>query len=98
VIFLFTTIPSNTADDDKVESWKSAPIASGLSFRVVMGQRPTHRNESQDVTPAKAGAHVREELDSRFRGNDVTFDGAQRGISLCFDGWGKESERDSLLL
>jgi hypothetical protein len=41
-----------------------------------MGLRPTHRNESQDVTPAKAGVHVREELDSRFRGNDVTFDGA----------------------
>jgi hypothetical protein len=47
-----------------------------------MGQRPTHRNESQDVTPAKAGVHVRAELDSRFRGNDVTFDGAKRGISL----------------
>jgi hypothetical protein len=23
-----------------------------------MGLRPTHRNESQDVTPAQAGAHV----------------------------------------
>jgi hypothetical protein len=55
---------------------------SKLSFRAYMGQRPTHRNESQDVTPAKAGVHVREELDSRFRGNDVTFDGAERGISL----------------
>jgi hypothetical protein len=41
-----------------------------------MGLRPTRRNESQDVTPAKAGVHVREELDSRFRGNDVTFDAA----------------------
>jgi hypothetical protein len=41
-----------------------------------MGQRPTHRNESQHVTPAKAGVHVREELDSRFRGNDAAFDGA----------------------
>ena len=50
----------------------------GMSFRVVMGQRPTHRNESQDVTPAKAGVHVRDELDSRFRGNDVTFNGVRR--------------------
>jgi len=47
-----------------------------------MGQRPTRRNESQHVTPAKAGVHVRGELDSRFRGNDVAFEGAQRGISL----------------
>jgi hypothetical protein len=49
-----------------------------------MGLRPTRRNESQDVTPAKAGVRVREELDSRFRGNDVTFDGAQRSISVVF--------------
>jgi hypothetical protein len=42
-----------------------------------MGLRPTRRNESQDVTRAKAGVHVREEVDSRFRGNDVTFDGAK---------------------
>jgi hypothetical protein len=63
---------------------------SALSFRVVMGRRPTHRNESQEVTPAKAGVHFREELDSRspafavdkLRGNDVTFDGGERGISL----------------
>jgi hypothetical protein len=42
-----------------------------------MGWRPTHRNESHAcVTPAKAGVHFREELDSRFRGNDVTLDGA----------------------
>ena len=39
-----------------------------------MGHRPTLRNESQDVTPAKAGVHVKEELDSGFRGNDATFD------------------------
>jgi hypothetical protein len=62
---------------------KAAPKSHEMSFRVVTGLRPTHRNESQDVTPAKAGVHVREELDSRFRGNDVTFDGAKRGISLC---------------
>jgi len=57
-----------------------------------MRERPTHRNESQDVTPAQAGVHVRQEVDSRFRGNDVTFGGAQRGISHAFD-----SERDSSL-
>ena len=54
---------------------------SRVSFRVVMGQRPTGRNESRAVTPAKAGVQVQEELDSRFRGNGVTFDGAGRGIS-----------------
>jgi hypothetical protein len=60
-----------------------------MPFRVVMVQRPTHGSESQGVTPAKAGAHVSEELDSRFpafpedklRGNDVSFGGAKRGIS-----------------
>jgi hypothetical protein len=31
--------------------------------------------------PAKAGVHVQEELDSRFRGNDVTFDGP-RNLAL----------------
>jgi hypothetical protein len=35
-----------------------------------MGPRPTRRNEGQGVTPAQAGVQVREELDSRFRGND----------------------------
>jgi hypothetical protein len=40
-----------------------------------MGLRPTRRNESHLVTPAKAGVHVWEELGSRSRGNDVTFDG-----------------------
>jgi hypothetical protein len=53
-----------------------------MSFRVVTGQRRTHRNESEDVTPAKAGAHVGEDLDSRFRGNDVCFGGPNRGILL----------------
>jgi hypothetical protein len=46
-----------------------------------MGLRATPRNESQDVAPAKAGAHDWEELDSRFRGNDVTFDGAERSVA-----------------
>ena len=45
------------------------------NHRVVMGQRPTHRSQSQDVTPAKAGVYVCDKVDSRFRGNDVTFDG-----------------------
>jgi hypothetical protein len=44
-------------------------------FRVVVGLRPTHRNESRDVTPAKAGIHVPKELDSRLRGNGATSDG-----------------------
>jgi len=45
-----------------------------------MGLRPTHRKESQfSVTPAKAGVHVGNQLDSRFRGNDVTFERAERG-------------------
>ena len=53
--------------------------------RVHMGLRPTRRNEGHRVTPAKAGVHVWEELDSRspafaedkLRGNDVTLDGAR---------------------
>jgi hypothetical protein len=50
-----------------------------------MGLRPTHRNESRTfVTPAKAGVHLREELDSHFRGKDVPCGGAKRGISLWF--------------
>ena len=49
-----------------------------------MGLRPTQRNENQPfVTPARAGVHVTSQLDSRFHGNDVTFERAQRGISLC---------------
>jgi len=47
-----------------------------------MGLRPTHRNESQSfVTPAQAGVHVPTSW-IRLRGNDVTFDGAKRGILL----------------
>jgi hypothetical protein len=44
-----------------------------------MGLRPTHRDGGQTfVTPAQAGGGPRrqKELDSRFRGNDVTFDAA----------------------
>jgi hypothetical protein len=61
-----------------------------------MGLRPTHRNGSQDVTPAKAGVHVREELDSRFRGNDVTFDGAKPGISRCVQAEGRKAKNPRL--
>ena len=61
---------------------------------MVMGQRPTRKNESQHVTPAKlvpakagSGGPCRVELHSRFpafaedklRGNDVTFAGANFG-------------------
>ena len=46
-----------------------------------MGFQSTHRNESQTiVTPAQAGVHPKQ-LDSRFRGNDVTFERAQRSMS-----------------
>jgi hypothetical protein len=51
------------------------------SLRVGMDQRPTHRNESRDVTPAKAGVHVRQELHSRFRRNDVTPDRSKQSRS-----------------
>jgi hypothetical protein len=46
-------------DEGKLSPLSEAILLGG-SFRVVMGQRPTHRNESQDVTPAKAGVHARE--------------------------------------
>ena len=45
---------------------------------------PTHRDENRLLSspPRKRGStSVWKGLDSRFRGNDVTFDGAQRGIS-----------------
>jgi len=46
-----------------------------------MGLPATHGNQSQAfVTPAQAGAH----LDSRFRGNDVTFVRAEPGIWVQF--------------
>ena len=51
------------------------PIAS-LPFRVYMGLRATHRNESQSfVTPRASGGPGQENrLESRIRGNDVTFE------------------------
>ena len=52
-----------------------------LSFRVVMGLRPTHRDESHRLRhPRASGGPRPDELDSRFRGNDVTFQRAERGI------------------
>jgi len=50
-----------------------------------MGQRPSSRDESQAVTPAKAGVQVREELGSRLRGNDVSFDGARNLALIVFN-------------
>ena len=54
-----------------------------MSFRVVMGLRPTHRDESQKRRRPRVSGD-RHRVDSRFRGNDVTFERAQRGISLGF--------------
>jgi hypothetical protein len=84
---------------DLTLSWQNANeffSSARLSFRVRVGQRPTHESETQDVTPATlvlresggAGVHVEEELHSRFpaftkdkrRGNDVAFDGGMRGV------------------
>jgi len=51
-----------------------------------MGLPPTQGNESQTLaTPAQAGTHVGH-LGPRFRGNDVTFEGAQRSISAVPSG------------
>jgi hypothetical protein len=64
---------------------KTRQKSEGSSWHVIQsGRGPAahHGNESQDVTPAKAGVHVSKGLDSRFRGNDVTLGGAKRGISL----------------
>jgi hypothetical protein len=54
-----------------------------------MGLRPTHSNESYGfrhpraklaLSMPKGGGPRPNELDSRFRGNDVTFDGVEQGI------------------
>jgi hypothetical protein len=34
------------------------------------------------VTPAKAGVHLGK-MDSRFRGNDATFDGEAKNLGSC---------------
>jgi hypothetical protein len=48
-----------------------------------MGLRPTQPNESPSSPPRKRGS-TPEGVDSRFRGNDLTFERAKRGISPCF--------------
>ena len=46
------------------------------------GLQPIHGNESHRVRhPRESGGPRRGKLDSRFRGNDVTFEGAKRRIS-----------------
>ena len=44
-------------------------------YRVAMGLRPTHRNESHKRRRPRASGDPRP-VDSRFRGNDVTFERA----------------------
>jgi hypothetical protein len=52
-----------------------------------MGLWPTHSDASQSlVTPAPAGVHRLNELDSRLRGNDAAFDGRQRETSVIVYG------------
>jgi hypothetical protein len=46
-----------------------------VSFRVFMGLWPTHSLESFKRRPRESGDPL--PVDSRFRGNDVTFDGAK---------------------
>ena len=43
------------------------------------------------VTPAKAGVDLGK-IDSRFCGNDVTFDGTKQGISLWFGRIGPDKQ------
>ena len=74
-------------------------------LRVVMGMRPTHRNESHRfrhpraklaLSLPKGGGPRPNELDSRFRGNDVTFDGAQRSgaKNLALDSSAEKQQGD----
>jgi hypothetical protein len=48
-----------------------------MPSRLYMGLRPTHRDESHRLRHpcASSGPRQDNELDSRFRGNDVAFDG-----------------------
>ena len=61
-----------------------------------MGRRPTLGDESH-IPRRPRGSGDPWRVDSRFRGNDLTFERGQGEISLCFDAWGKQSERDSSL-
>ena len=45
-----------------------------------MGLRPSQANENQARHPRASGGPRQEELDSRLRGNDVTFETAKRRI------------------
>jgi len=57
-----------------------------------MGPRPTRRNESHSRRhPRESGGHLGK-MDSRFRGNDVTFDGTKRGTSLWSDRIGPDKQ------
>jgi hypothetical protein len=47
-----------------------------------MGLRPTHRDENRTLRhPRASGGPRPDEPDSRFRGKDVTFDGAKRPVA-----------------
>jgi hypothetical protein len=71
--------------------WRRAPERENLCENLLRnvipsvhgpGGPPIAMKVTALVTPAKAGVHFSAgELDSRFRGTDVTFDGAQRRIS-----------------
>jgi hypothetical protein len=61
-----------------------------------MGLRPTHRDESHKRCRPRVSGDPRP-VDSRFRGNDVTFDGAERETLLCFGADGKRKTRARFL-
>jgi hypothetical protein len=48
-----------------------------------MGLWPTRANENQRRHPRESGGPCPEQLDSRLRGNDVTFYGGKRSISAA---------------
>ena len=60
----------------------ATPIYMACIIRVCTGQQPTNRNDSGGRRHPRAGGGARcaEELDSRLRGNDVTFDGAREAV------------------
>jgi hypothetical protein len=59
-----------------------------------MGLRPTRGNENPRRHPRASGGPPPEEMDSRFRGNDVTFGGLARNLALRrqFDARVKQNE------
>ena len=56
-----------------------------------MGFGPTHGNESHKPRRPREGADPAS-VDSRFRGNDLTFERAEGGISLCLGPWAIEKQ------